>query len=253
MLYDVIIPMGDCCAPAHYLSTSEKRICAFPFDWITPLSFCHAVNLIENHFENFFDKENLEPCDSANNEHVGYCDNHEKLFFYHDFSDYSLFDKEYSEIKKKYDRRIQRLYQFIKDSQDILYVHVGAVKTEIDRPEDDFAAFNRLKSMYPNKKHHLLYIFLSDEKRAKGGFEKIDVSDDIDYYICYEDSIIKKDNPRYAKFQTSIKKILSKYKVRRNFGYLLKRLNYRLFYLLSKLTFNKKIKSKVKSYYKEYR
>ncbi len=172
MLYDVIIPMGDCCAPAHYLSTLGKRTCAFPFDWITPLSFSHAVNLIENNFDNFFDKKNLEPCESANKEHVGYFDNHEKLFFYHNFTDYSLFDKEYPEIKKKYDRRIQRLYQLIENSQNILYVHVGAVETEIANPEDDCAALNKLKSLYPNKKHHLLYLFLSDDQSKKGCFEK---------------------------------------------------------------------------------
>lgn len=124
MKFDIIIPMGCYCASAQALKSVKKRSRSLPFDWVGPLSFDQAVRFLETGFEGFFEKEDLVKYEKDTKKNVGYVNTRNNLLFLHDFKEVAHFDEEYVQLREKYERRIKRIYQTIRDSKDILYLHV---------------------------------------------------------------------------------------------------------------------------------
>ena len=149
MKFDIIIPMGCYCASAQALKSVKKRSRSLPFDWVGPLSFDQAVRFLETGFEGFFEKEDLVKYEKDTKKNVGYVNTRNNLLFLHDFKEVAHFDEEYVQLREKYERRIKRIYQTIRDSKDILYLHVHTPDMMDRLPADEElqAALERLRKM----------------------------------------------------------------------------------------------------------
>lgn len=135
-----IIPIGIDCSPTHFLRANDLRDEAYPFDWtVTPLR--SAIELIENDFEGFLEYENLEFLPPTNRllfEENGVdlkisediitpviCRRY-GILFPHDFS--KLGEADYTKVKLKYKRRIERFKGHILNAKSVRFVfHIGAL------------------------------------------------------------------------------------------------------------------------------
>ena len=88
---------------------------------------------------------------------VGYVNTRNNLLFLHDFKEVAHFDEEYVQLREKYERRIKRIYQTIRDSKDILYLHVHTpdMMDRLQADEEMQSSLERLRKMYPEKNHRL--------------------------------------------------------------------------------------------------
>jgi len=118
---ELYIPIGIDCSVSHYLRYMGLRYEAFPFDWnVTPIT--SALSLIKNNFEGFMELENLQFLPPTKRLLFEENDLDVKIsndvitpvvccrygmLFPHDFSGDGK--KDYTIVKKKYERRIQRL------------------------------------------------------------------------------------------------------------------------------------------------
>lgn len=234
MKFDIIIPMGCYCASAQALKSVKKRSRSLPFDWVGPLSFDQAVRFLETGFEGFFEKEDLVKYEKDTKKNVGYVNTRNNLLFLHDFKEVAHFDEEYVQLREKYERRIKRIYQTIRDSKDILYLHVHTPDMMDRLPADEElqAALERLRKMYPEKNHR-----------------------GIDYYDCYRDrdAAFDENFPGFVYFKKNVEAVLKAYKVRKNVKDVMKKFAFKLLDALSRLVPSRRIREKTRMLYKEYK
>lgn len=257
MKFDIIIPMGCFCASAQALRSVKKRTRSLPFDWIAPLSFEQAVCFLSNGFDGFFEKEDLQKFEKDTRKNVGYINTRNHLLFMHDFVNVDRFDEEYVFLKEKYERRIQRMYQTITDSKDILYLHIFHINQLGREPSEQelVQGMDRLHQMYPGKNQRLLFINLAENEEGKRGFEKRNVREDIDYYDCYRNPDAEFDEhfPDYVYFQKNVEAILNLYRVRKNVKDIMKKLAFKSLDALARLVPSRRVREKVRMFYKEYK
>lgn len=109
--YKNYISLGFFCSIALDLKSFGLRLFSSPFDWlISP--FESVLELICNRFNGFLDYELMEqsrkvPCHYKNSKY--------EIEFYHDFNDVEPLSAQLPKVKEKYDRRIERFYNNIKE------------------------------------------------------------------------------------------------------------------------------------------
>lgn len=151
--YDIIYSIGRDCACALYLQQNGLRLTSGPFDWLTNADYKARFDLMLSDFNGFLDKKYLKlmpkptqfPADKNND----YYENTKTgLYFWHDFPADKSFESAYPEVKQKYDRRIQRFYENIKNKNRILliwfsHVHNTADETVLDLCNKFCKKFNK--------------------------------------------------------------------------------------------------------------
>ena len=103
------------------------RLTSGPFDWLTNAGFEDRFTLMLNGFEDFLNQKYLKkmpkptqfPSDKDNDYYENIKNN---LYFWHDFPADKSFDEAYPKVKLKYERRIKRFYENIKDKNRVLLV-----------------------------------------------------------------------------------------------------------------------------------
>ena len=253
--FDIIIPIGCSCMSAIGLRENKKRSRSFPLDWITPTSLGKAVDFIENHFQDFFNKQDfVRDPENDNRKNISYVNTRTKLSFFHDFKDENKFDEEYVALKEKYDRRIERIYTTIRDNRDILFLHVYISQCFGKQPdtEEIKREFARLQALFPKNNMHLLFVLLGKEGK---GFAKKALTDKIDYVECYGAEGADADTEKldYCKYRSGMNLLLKDYPVKRNWKDYFRKLGYKTLDALCKLLPAKKLKEKIRMMYKEYK
>jgi hypothetical protein len=132
MTYDIVYSLGRDCACASYLKNFGLRVASGPFDWITlsqneEHDLEKALSIVSNDFKDFFNAEDLkllapDPKIYQEPEHVGYENIRTGFRFYHDFDTGIPFDEMFPKVKEKYERRIQRFRDNIKNNKKVLLV-----------------------------------------------------------------------------------------------------------------------------------
>lgn len=123
--FDSFISLGGQCSTASSLSKYGLREFSGPFDWFVS-SFEGVISTLDNNFEEFIFKQNLIVSEDNNRTFI---DTKYDFIFMHDI-EISGLEKEYSNIKKKYDNRIKR---FLKRSQNpVCYVRTINNQKELD-------------------------------------------------------------------------------------------------------------------------
>ncbi len=109
--YKNYISLGYFCNVAIDLEKLGLRDQSSPFDWIWTY-FEDVINAIDKEFDGFMDYDKLAQSVNARNH---YQDGIYHFIYWHDFSMYYSLEKQYEAIKSKYDRRIHRFLQAIKE------------------------------------------------------------------------------------------------------------------------------------------
>lgn len=185
--YDCIFSLGEACLCATILSKLGLRHFSSPFDWMYGATFEERMNILLNDFENFLNKEDLsfvgqrdnpEPCDI-------YFNNRTKICLNHDFPLNVPLEKSFSNIKKKYDRRISRLLNTIKKSKNVLIVFMelpdSDKKASIDTLKD---LMKKINNKFSDTKIDILYI-KHNEDMADGIFDSEIINDNITIGYCF--------------------------------------------------------------------
>lgn len=112
-MFEHIISLGHFCGPAQELERLGLRDASYPFDWIiTKREPLHR--LIDSHFDGFLEYDYLY---QSRKERKIYRNKFYDfdLGFYHDFSKYKPLGAQIDEVKEKYERKIERFYNAIKE------------------------------------------------------------------------------------------------------------------------------------------
>jgi hypothetical protein len=131
------ISLGPTCSVAYQLQKLEKKKESLPFDWIRCPNIKDVIYLITNNFQGFLDNISFVRDDTkfpiirdseifdevADKETKVYRNEKLNLGFFHDFKDGVTLE----DVKEKYDRRIKRFYETVKEKcvfiRDDMYFH----------------------------------------------------------------------------------------------------------------------------------
>ena len=143
------ISLGSSCSIAYQLQLLNLKKESLPFDWVRTPNISFVLQLIQNNFLGFLDDlehikdENkfpfIEDYDGINDNFDTIIDKNTKIYknkylgFYHDFKDGISLE----EIKEKYDRRIKRFYDIIKNKCIF-------IRDEIKFKESNIKIYNQL-------------------------------------------------------------------------------------------------------------
>ena len=154
----------------------------------------------------------------------------------------------------------QALKSVKKRSRSLPFDWVGPLHTPdmMDRlPADEElqAALERLRKMYPEKNHRLLFVNLAETEEGKTGFEKREIGGGIDYYDCYRDrdAAFDENFPGFVYFKKNVEAVLKAYKVRKNVKDVMKKFAFKLLDALSRLVPSRRVREKTRMLYKEYK
>lgn len=194
--YDFIFSIGEDCACTGYLREHHLQVFSYPFDWLTAASFETRIELLVNDFDNFLNIENLKflPKNPQINTD-SHCDYYANIstgfYFYHDFPAGESLEKNFKNVKEKYDRRIKRLYSKIQKARKILIVWLSRDKNIDD--ERLKSAYNQIVNKFPNKKIDFL-ILENDSSKSFLEKEFIEVTSNITK-VLYDNATYDKSNP----------------------------------------------------------
>lgn len=174
--YDLIIPIGSVCKTSHNLRVFKRQYESLPFDWILTLDLEKIREPLATGFAQFLKLENMEyKCKESEQTDI-YFDRGTGIGFWHDFPHNIPLEQSFEAIKKKYNRRIERLYSEIERAQDILLFRVCTIRPESGYSieeviyskkmlEDDFIChqFDGIKKIFPHKNISLLEVSLFNQ------------------------------------------------------------------------------------------
>lgn len=157
----------------RFISTKKNGIreCSLPFDWIYGITIENAFKLIENSFDNFLSKDNLK-FSYICGIHDVYRNTKLNINFVHDFPQSSSFQKNnipshiFADVKTKYNRRINRLYEILNTKKKILFVHYSEGTCPEDTLSLEKTRLNFCK-MFPQSKIDILYIYTQNTRNKK--------------------------------------------------------------------------------------
>ena len=125
--YDIIYSLGRDCACAMYMKQAKLRSTSGPFDWLTNASFETRFELILNDFADFINPDDVrflpknpnvindEKCDYYENVRNGF-------YYYHDFPVGVKFSESIPAVVDKYNRRIIRFIDNMRNKRRILLI-----------------------------------------------------------------------------------------------------------------------------------
>ena len=130
--YRHVISFGMTCQPAWFLRKNKLRVASYPFDWIyTPTET--ICQLLETDFRDFLHKPSLWIKGKNNVGKIDVIQDNPRLVFAHDFTREDLFDEELELNRKKFARRIERLYQVLNSGDRTLLVRCRVNREEVAR------------------------------------------------------------------------------------------------------------------------
>ena len=155
------VSLGFICAIARDLEKLGLRNSSMPFDWCLT-DFQGIIKAINNNFEGYLTYNRLlqEKKCLKHYKNVDY-----NVQFYHDFNRFESLDKQLPSVKAKYDRRIKRFYETIKEPTIFVrYISddykIDGKSTELIWIEENYDyIISSLKSFNPNND----IIFIANE------------------------------------------------------------------------------------------
>ena len=140
-----------------------------------------------------------------------YMDTKTQIGFWHDFPHEISIEKSFSQIKSKYNRRIERLYQLLSKSENILFFRINTIRPQkglsvremiyLTQAESDDKIIQWVKEMrklFPTKKISLLEVSLYNEphtyskREIFSGVTRVEIFSDLNYEWEGNPAIFKK-------------------------------------------------------------
>ena len=161
--YDLIFGIGSACSCSQTLRKLNLQFYSYPLDWLYGRDFSYRVDLLVNEFKDFINREDLvfenrwnnddqNPCDIYKNQRTG-------IVFNHDFPKDVPLEKSFEAIRSKYERRINRLIEQIRQSDRILVVYVEDPGNSEDVGEQVLRdCQKKIEEKFSGKRIDLLYV-----------------------------------------------------------------------------------------------
>jgi hypothetical protein len=188
-----IISLGSSCSISHNLQLLNKREESLPFDWIKSSRLSSINLMIRTDFTKLWDKTEYKlkkesdkffiQNDKLENNYTDvniYYHQTYLINFYHDFEKSIDFNISFDKFKVKYKRRVNRFFNLIINSKEILFIREQINPKHI-KIEDIKEFIKLIKNLNPNLEFKLLIIL-------NNYLEK----DVIDYQSPHLDIIIEK-------------------------------------------------------------
>lgn len=165
--YDAVIPLGMNCAMATQLKWRGLRQASFPFDWLLfqeDDALESIVTLLETRFENFLNKDYLVDEESRIRTRILVTNTFFHIQFPHDFLQ-TIDENELANVKAKYARRIDRLYDTIKQS-DTVCLAISGKKGFLELTKIN-ATYERIRKLFPTTKIDLYIVSFEDDSNTR--------------------------------------------------------------------------------------
>lgn len=132
-----LVILGNNCTPGLILRFFDLKQASLPFDWIEVKLFDNLLKIFEDEFKDFLNKKYLKHIKhdviiettvntfdntEVKNKTKVYLNEKYNIKFMHDFSNDISFNESYEEVYLKYNRRIKRLYDILKDNKPISFI-----------------------------------------------------------------------------------------------------------------------------------
>ncbi|MGB9938733.1 DUF1796 family putative cysteine peptidase [Methanosarcina sp.] len=163
--YDFIVSLGSACIVADKIQKNNLRLFSGPVDWIVSNPDSTA-QFIKSNFMDFLNLDNLKiKAIHDNNTTYLVQDTKYDLLFVHDFLKDIPLSHQYSDLRKKFSRRILNFYRWCSEAESALFVMYFP---ESDNYLHRIKALELiLKEAFPHLDFDLLIVFLSDKKEAR--------------------------------------------------------------------------------------
>lgn len=214
-IYDLVVSLGEACGCSETLRICNLQAFSYPFDWMYGSNLIDRVKILTSGFKNFLRKEDLVfahdvrsiSCDAYHN-------NYNDITFNHDFPMNIPLDRSFPEVKVKYDRRINRLFDKIEQSKKVLFVHMEVPGTTKKFGKDDILiqVQKDLQEAFPNTKCHFLYLEHMDILKPNRMISR-NVGKGVDEVMYYNKSLNPGD-PEWAYNQKNSLEIFKDYRLR---------------------------------------
>lgn len=123
--YDFVFSIGEACPCTQVLRQLGLQDASYPFDWLFGSTFIGRCKILTEEFKDFIRKEDLEySYEERSLKCNAYYNKLNDIVFNHDFLKSLDFEEAYPLVKEKYDRRIRRLLEKIKNSNSVLVVYL---------------------------------------------------------------------------------------------------------------------------------
>ena len=133
------------------LERKGLRTASYPFDWMISDSFENILKLLDNNFEDFLDEESLYQEEIPNH----YYNYRTGVHFYHDFDAYTPLRDQIKPVRKKYERRIKRLYDDVKEPS--LFIRYCLNEKEFDWIQNNLTSIVSQVKQY-NRDNNIVFI-----------------------------------------------------------------------------------------------
>lgn len=183
--------------------------------------------MLANDMKDFINKEDLEFVHEARSISCNaYCNKLNNITFNHDFKNNIPFDEAYIEVREKYNKRINRLLEQIRNSQNIFVVYIQTPNNKSEIAQDAILeGYDILKEKFGDKINSL-YLFCEPEIDVKNRIE-IDLNQNVKC-IKYDYNAYNIDFP-YVVNQEKLLAIFNKIRITNKFLTNTNRLEYFLY------------------------
>lgn len=169
-MFENFISLGHYCGVAASMSKLGLRSLSGPFDWYISGDFESVINCIENDFDGFLDKENLELLNAG----LEFKNNRYSFYLGHEVK--VSFEDEYDSIYSKYMRRIAAFRKQIKART--CFIRAVSNEYELDYIESNIPYIEAVIKKY-NPENEIVYVIGNNVNRTRNllpPFYKVDFS-----------------------------------------------------------------------------
>lgn len=156
--YDIIYPLGMTCAAAHQMKTFALRKFSGPFDWLMGADLEKRVRLVLSDFEDWMRTEDFETLPWEGGSHRAYVNKRTSIVYRHDFPAAVPVEDSIDEVRAKYERRIKRFYEEIRNARRALLVCMSGRGGNLGMEKDDVVRLADMLRAKLGRKVNLLLI-----------------------------------------------------------------------------------------------
>ena len=226
-LYDIIFSLGEACSCTQALINNNLRYSSYPFDWLWGGTFLDRVNILVSNFNRFIEKNDLVSCEYNNGDQKNLCDVYKNeytgLVLNHDFPAGVPLEESYPMVAEKYQRRINRLLDNIKNADSVLIVYIETPNNKNHTSDKDIiCGWEKIKEKYFNKKIDLLY-FMNDTTLPPKSVKKENITSNITKVTANYKNQAPNVVP-YAVDNDVLKSVLKQYSLKTSLGFKIKQI-----------------------------
>ena len=180
-MFKNVISLGFYCEVAKELERVGLRSASYPFDWLIS-SWSGVEQMIDTAFQDFLKYDDLYQYEKEPEKYLNFS---KQLSFFHDFKKNKPLAEQMTEVKKKYERRIQRFYKDIKSPTLFIRYIESVEETEFWKSNYDIV-LSKLQSFNKENQLWIINVFDPNYKNDTVFYVKPDTNDYIARHLFLE-------------------------------------------------------------------